>query len=253
MKLYTKIVSILLVAGLATAGAQSATQSDKNFYVKGSVGYADLDSEGGLNELFKSFTGLNPELDSATSFSFEGGLYFGKNFSLGFEWTMFDSEAGAQYALVDGNGEIAIVKEILNISPALELAGDFRIEEEIDTDRFMFTFNYEHFLNDQFSLLINSGLGFLNVEQVIKASSQPTTGNVVNAVNSKADETVFAYQIGLSMCYRFDDAFSFYGGARYLGSSDADFNHIAEPDRKFTVKDFSADAFVYELGMAYNF
>ena len=250
MKLFTKIVSILLVAGLASATAQSA----KNFYVKGSVGYADLNSEGGLNEKTKGFavmSGMDLKLDSATSHSLEGGMYFDENLSFGFEWTTFDSgaEAGRDFdPAVSGFTSDHLIAINNFLGGQLETEGVTTFKEEIDLDRFMFVFNYEHFFNEQFSLLINTGLGILDVEQKIKVASLAS-----QKINSKADETSFAYQIGLSLGYHFNKNISLYGGGRYLGGSDVDFKQKFADGRTISFGGFSPSAFVFELGMTRNF
>lgn len=51
MKLHTKIISLLLVAGLASAGAQSTGSSASDYYVKGSFGIADPQEKGLLESL----------------------------------------------------------------------------------------------------------------------------------------------------------------------------------------------------------
>lgn len=254
MKLHTKIISLLLVAGLASAGAQSAGSSASNFYLKGSVGSADLQSDGGLTKKTKGFaamSGMDLKLDSAVSYSFEGGMYYGENLSFGFEWTMFNSEAeaGRDFATsVSGvsSADLAAINTALGWNLGTGAVTTFK--EEVDLDRFMFVLNYEHYFTEQFSLLVNTGLGVLNVEQKIKAY-EPS----VQRINSKADDTVLAYQLGLSLGYHFNEALSFYGGARFLGASDIDFEQKLLNGTKVKFDGFNPDALVYEIGMRYSF
>lgn len=239
---------MLLVAGLASASAQTGgMKSADNFYVKGSVGLAKPQSDGGLTKLTKGLTamsGLDLELDSSVAFSFEGGMYYGENFSFGLEWTMFnsDAKAGKDFA---GATNIAALNAALGLTSGGDIGtgGVTTFEEKINSDRFMFVFNYEHYFNDQFSLLVNTGLGVLNVEQKIKVFSPAAV-----KIDSKADDTVFAYQIGLSLGYHFNEDISIYGGGRYLAASDIDFDH-----KSLKLKDFNPDVLVYEVGVRYSF
>ena len=246
MKLHTKIISLLLVAGLASAGAQSAGSSASNFYLKGSVGSAGLESDGSLTKLFTGVagaSGLDLKMDSRElAFSFEGGMYYGENISFGLEWTMLNSDAKSSKTLQ--SGDIASLNTALGLSGGGALtAAAANFEEKIDMDRFMFVFNYEYYFSDQLSLLVNTGLGIINVEQEIKV-----TQGTSQRINSKSDESAFAYQLGLSLGYHFNESLSFYGGGRYLAASDVDFQHGA-----LKLKGFNPDALVYEVGVRYSF
>lgn len=256
MKLHTKIISLLLVAGLASAGAQSAGSSASNFYLKGSVGSADLQSDGGLTKKTKGFaamSGMDLKLDSAVSYSFEGGMYYGENLSFGFEWTAFNSDSEASRNFTESvSGVTRAQLDAINAALGwrLGVGAVTAFEEEIDMDRFMFVLNYEHYFTEQFSLLVNTGLGVLNVEQKIKVYEVTP---LVQRINSKADDTVLAYQLGVSLGYHFNEALSFYGGARFLGASDIDFEQKLPDDTKVKFDGFNPDALVYEVGMRYSF
>ncbi|NCG09387.1 MAG: hypothetical protein GWO81_07490 [Verrucomicrobia bacterium] len=122
-------------------------------------------------------SGMDLKLDSATSFSLEGGMYFEENFSFGFEWTTFNSVAKARKNFADFGALQTGIGDEWNLGVGLNA-----FEEEIDLNRFMFVFNYEYFFNDQFSLLINTGLGVLDVEQEIKVYE--ATSPRVDRINS---------------------------------------------------------------------
>ena len=111
----------------------------------------------------------------------------------------------------------------------------------------MFVMNYEYAFNNEITLLVNGGLGIMNVEQKIKVSK--SFNNVTTSlIDSSEDKTVFAYQIGIGLGYTFNDAYTLYGGARYLAASDIDFKYEG-----LDLKKYNPDVLAYELGLRYSF
>ena len=87
----------------------------------------------------------------------------------------------------------------------------------------------------------------MNVEQKIKYTAD--NGTVVTTlIDSSEDKTVFAYQIGIGLGYTFNDAYTLYGGARYLAASDIDFKYEG-----LDLKKYNPDVLAYELGLRYSF
>jgi opacity protein-like surface antigen len=116
-------------------------------------------------------------------------------------------------------------------------------EEKIDSDRLMFLLNYECWLTEDISVGLSGGLGVVDVQQKIKYDIPTET-----AFESKAGDTAFAYQLGINFGYHFNDGFTLYCGARYLASSNIDFNH-----ETFILGDFDADIVTYDVGLRYSF
>jgi opacity protein-like surface antigen len=246
MKTPKKIITLLFLVVVTSAMAQSASRTYKSYF-KGSIGMTDSQSEGSLSNLFKkgNITGLGMNLDSSLAYSFEGGFYTTDNWSLGFEYTAVNADAKSSKDLVNGAGEIQTLKTELGIPTPTTLAGLNEFEEKIDSDRFMFVINYECFLNENISVGLSGGVGLVNVEQGIKQKNKTTNQTIIN---SEVDDTVFAYQLGLNFGYHFNDGFTLYCGARYLASSNIDFNH-----KTFVLSDFDADVVSYDVGLRYSF
>ena len=255
MKIQTTIISFLLIAGITTRSAQNAYNA-YNSYFKASGGFTDAQGKGSLHTLLNSTedlqttsSGLDLELDSSFIFSLEGGFYSAENFSFGFEYTAVNADAEASKALAGGTGDIGRIKTGLGLT-AIDggfFVGKNSFEEKIDSDRFMFVMNYEYAFNNEITLLVNGGLGIMNVEQKIKYTAD--NGTVVTTlIDSSEDKTVFAYQIGIGLGYTFNDAYTLYGGARYLAASDIDFKYEG-----LDLKKYNPDVLAYELGLRYSF
>lgn len=249
MKLHATILSILLAAGLASAGAQSAA----NYYIKGSVGYADTDFNsftGGLN----SVPGFSASDDESKYWSFEAGIHGGDNVSYGFEYAFYNADPSV--SMVNLSAELADAinnsYSLTGSTPNFNLGYDGFMKRKVDLDSFMFILNYEYFLNEQFSILFKGGLGILDVKETleIQRDSDGAAGATApeTLVDGSDSDTALAYQLGLNMCYYPSEAIALSFGVRYVDSGDMDFS---VGSAQYTADD--NDFFVYDLGVSYSF
>jgi opacity protein-like surface antigen len=248
MKLYTKIISILLVAGLASAGAQSSS----SYYLKGSVGYLDNDDSKTVDSL-NSLAGISAQSDESEVWSFEAGMHVGNNWSLGFEYAFFDTDASVKATAIDAT-------QADNLNKLLVLTGapsnfkdgdDAHSSAGVEVDSFMFIVNYEYFLNEQFAVLFKGGFGFFDVEQsynVSRVDSAGTTNSPESLINGSSSDEAFAYQLGVSMNYYLTEAIALSAGLRYLDSEDLDFRYGG-----YEVTEDDTDSVTYDVGITYSF
>ena len=251
MKLFTKIVSILLVAGLASATAQSATQSDKNFYVKGSVGYPDTDSAlGDLNGL----SGISVQEDESLFWGLEVGFNASNNFSYGFEYACYDADASIKATDLSTDQAMSLNDSfgLVGSTPNFGTGYDSIMSSEANLDSFMFIVNYEYFLNDQFSILLKGGLGLFDVKQSLKVvrDVDRAAGPIApeTLINKSDSDTALAYQLGVNMNYHITEAIALSVGARYIDSGDLEFNFDS-----VKVTEDDNGTLVYDFGVTYNF
>ena len=251
MKLHTKIISLLLVAGLASAGAQSAGSSASNFYVKGSVGYLDSDFDDVSN--LNSIAGISAKSDKSEVWSFEAGMHVGNNWSLGLEYSFFGADASLKAANLSQAQTDALnaLFGLIGSVPNFGSGYDAYTSTDAKVNSFMFIFNYEYFLNNQFSVLIKSGLGLFDVEQTLKVSRDvdgagPTLPE--SLINSSKSDTALAYQLGINMNYYVTEAIALSAGVRYLDSSDLEFKHGT-----LKVTEDDTGSIVYDFGLTYSF
>lgn len=249
MKLHAIILSILLVAGLASAGAQSAA----NYNIKGSVGYADTDLNSTTDDL-NGLPGFSASDDESKYWSFEAGIHGGDNVSYGFEYAFYNSDASV--SMVNLSAELADAINnaygLTGSTPNFNLGYDGFMEDKVDLDSFMFILNYEYFLNEQFSILFKGGLGIVHVEETVKIQRDIDRAAGAAAPETLVDgsdsDTALAYQLGLNMCYYPSEAIALSVGVRYVDSGDMDFN-IGSVQHTSDENDF----FVYDLGVSYSF
>jgi opacity protein-like surface antigen len=249
MKLYTKIISILLVAGLASAGAQSSS----SYYLKGSVGYLDNDDSKTVDSL-NSLAGISAQSDESEVWSFEAGMHVGNNWSLGFEYAFFDTDASVKATAINATQATALntAFSLIGSTPNFGSGYDAYTSIDVEVDSFMLILNYEYFLNEQFAVLFKGGFGFYDVEQTLKVSrdvdSAGTTNSPESLINSSSSDTAFAYQLGVNMNYYLTEAIALTAGVRYLDSEDLDFRYGG-----YEVTEDDTDTFVYDVGVTYSF
>jgi opacity protein-like surface antigen len=248
MKLYTKIISILLVAGLASAGAQSSS----SYYLKGSVGYLDNDDSKTVDSL-NSLAGISAQSDESEVWSFEAGMHVGNNWSLGFEYAFFDTDASVKATAINATQATALntAFSLIGSTPNFGSGYDAYTSIDVEVDSFMFIVNYEYFLNEQFAVLFKGGFGFFDVEQsynVSRVDSAGTTNSPESLINGSSSDEAFAYQLGVSMNYYLTEAIALSAGLRYLDSEDLDFRYGG-----YEVTEDDTDSVTYDVGITYSF
>jgi opacity protein-like surface antigen len=249
MKLYTKIISILLVAGLASAGAQSSS----SYYLKGSVGYLDNDDSKTVDSL-NSLAGISAQSDESEVWSFEAGMHLGNNWSLGLEYSFFDADASMKATAIDQTQADNLNDFLSSIglgATNFAAGDDAYASSDTEVNSFMLILNYEYFLNEQFAVLFKGGFGFFDVEQsynVSRVDSAGTTNSPESLINGSSSDEAFAYQLGVSMNYYLTEAIALSAGLRYLDSEDLDFRYGG-----YEVTEDDTDSVTYDVGITYSF
>lgn len=247
MKTLKKIITLLFVVGLTGANAQSGSGGYKP-YLKGSVGMADY------NDSSLEGFGFSGGFNESIVYSFEGGFYASDQFSFGFEYTAFDLDGDlvTENMSTDLADNLNSIFEIAPTAPNFNEGYTGKFQDDYDLDRFMFVMNYEYFLKEDITISLSGGLGIIHAKQSVKASRDADGDGTVHSlqtlVNSEADDTVFAYQLGVNFGYHFNDGYTLYTGVRYLASSSIDFNHGA-----FILNDEDVDIVSYDIGLRYAF
>ncbi len=204
-------------------------------YVKVSGGALNLSTDGLLN-----YIGFDTSISNDTITSVELGFHSTKNLTFGFEYGTFNTSAS--------------IGGIIDSEDAFDLNNIFEttffssgqtgfIMEDYDFERFSFTVNYETDFSDSFTILLNSGIGWMDVEQSLTVSAAD------ESVSFSARDTLFiTYHIGAAIGYRLNDACTIYGGIRYLGADDVIFIYDDG-----TIIGGDADGIAYELSLKYSF
>ena len=204
-------------------------------YVKVSGGALNLSSDGLLN-----YIGLDTSISNDTITSIEMGTHLTKNLTCGFEYSTFNTSASIG-GIIDS--EDAFDLNYVFDTTFFSSGQTGFIKEDYDVQRFSFTVNYETDFSESFTILVNSGLGWMDAEHIFTLSVAD------ESVRSSAQDTLFiTYHIGAALGYRLNDACTIYGGIRYLGADDVVFIY----DDGTIIGD-DADAIAYELSLKYNF
>lgn len=203
-------------------------------YVKVSGGALNLSSDGLLN-----YIGLDTSISNDTITSIEFGIHSTKNLTFGFEYGTFNTSASI--------GGIIDSEDAFDLNYVFETtffsSGQTGfIKEDYDFQRFSFTVNYETDFSESFTILLNSGLGWMDAEQSL------TVAVADESVRYSARDSLFTYQIGAALGYRLNDACTIYGGIRYLGAGNVIFKYDDD-----TIIGDDADAIAYELSLKYSF
>ena len=245
---------MLLVAGLASAGAQSAGNYASNFYLKGSVGHLDNDNSKAVDSL-NSIAGISAQSDESEVWSFEAGMHLGNNWSLGLEYSFFDADASMKATAIDQTQADNLNDFLSSIglgATNFAAGDDAYASSDTEVNSFMLILNYEYFLNEQFAVLFKGGFGFFDVEQSYNVSrdvdSAGTTNSPESLINSSSSDTAFAYQLGVNMNYYLTEAIALSAGLRYLDSEDLDFRYGG-----YEVTEDDTDSVTYDVGITYSF
>jgi opacity protein-like surface antigen len=208
-----------------------------NQYLQVTVGSADPQSDGSIQNSLNVGTSLDTSVASSLEYGFTSNALPGLSF--GFEYTFLSTSA--QISGVTDAEDVANINAILGTTL---LVGETSLNEDYDIDLFMLNFNYQYEFTDQLSLNLMLGLGMLKAEQELGVVNPGLTGN------SKADDSVFAYQLGAKLGYDINDSLTLLGGVRLLQTSDLDFVH---EDLGIAFLGGDADVLSFEASIRYTF
>ena len=88
------------------------------------------------------------------------------------------------------------------------------MDEEIEVHRLMIVLNYEHELDEQFTVLFTGGLGVAMMDQELSIT------NPGQNLSGSDDDTSYAYQFGVGLGYDLNESFELSGRVRYLGGDE---------------------------------
>lgn len=194
------LVKVLIVS-LVTALIAGADP-----YAKLSFGYLEPLSDGTFEEDF----------DSTWIPTIELGIPFDQNpeWSIGLEYSYYDTDYSESGDLT------AVQANTLNdLTASLGFmttfaAGATSLDEEIEVHRLMIVLNYEHELDEQFTVLFTGGLGVAMMDQELSIT------NPGQNLSGSDDDTSYAYQFGVGLGYDLNESFELSGRVRYLGGDE---------------------------------
>lgn len=217
---------LIALAGVALATpAQAETLS--NWYVSGAVGLtstndADFDWPD-LAAIPGSPTTGDFELDNTVHFA--GALGASLTDHIRTELELSYRKADIDQTNLDGIGDVEAFLAGAGVPTG--------ISGEVKTWGLLANVYYDFMPEQKFSPYVSGGLG------AARHSGELTIGNVTD----DASDTVFAYQLGAGASYDIAENTALFGGYRYFGTSDADFDGL-EADY---------DAHELRIGIRYGF
>lgn len=188
---YSKPMLIALAALCTISPAQAEDMN--NWYISGGVGITST------NDADFTDTGITGDFDLDNSVNFAGalGLHLTKNIRTEIELSY--RKADLDQVAVDNVGSADVSGDLSTFAGLLNVYYDFMADSAL-------------------SPYVSAGIGFARHDSSIDAVGS------ISFTAVEEDDTVFAYQLGAGASYDVADNTSLYGGYRYFGSSDPEFD-----------------------------
>jgi opacity protein-like surface antigen len=235
-----------------------------DFYVGGSIGYADmdnLDTSGNFTTDFTTgtVTGVNPPLTIPAGervnwdTEMDGGEAYGLVFGMKFD--MFRAELEYSYTTndVDGHDNVTAAGIALDgIDAGVLITGNVgdlgatvgeivgNGQGEVETSTFFLNAYYDFKNSTKWTPFIGGGVGYSNVDVNYKPSD-------IGIIDD--DDDVLAWQVMGGVAYNINDAFEVAGSIRYRKSEEADLSADLLP-ADFEIE---TETVIYDIGIRYNF